>query len=103
MSFAYGFSQDSVLDPLLFLIYINDLGSIHNLGAKPKLFADDTNIFIYSRNVTELNIKCQLTVDKIFEWTLANKLSINFYKTCYILFSPSSNTITTTLILTFSR
>ena len=65
-----------------------------NLSAKPKLFADDTNIFVYSRDLHDLNNKCQSTVDKIFEWTLANKLSINLEKTCYIIFNPTSKSNT---------
>src|SRR6218665_60766 len=74
--------QGSNLGPLLFILYINDLANI-----SPTLyfilFADDTNVF-YSCGELVRIINEELL--KINDWFLANKLSLNFDKTNYILF-----------------
>src|SRR3989442_11797374 len=78
-----------VLGPLLFLIYINDIGNIPNLPAYPKIFADDTNIFINVSSLIKLNRDCQDAIDRISDWMLANRLTVNYEKTNYMIFSPN--------------
>jgi len=84
-----GVPQGSVLGPLLFLIYVND---IHNAipEVNIKLFADDTNIFIHNRDSTRLSRKANLCLKQINEWFVANKLSLSLDKTCYTVFSKSN-------------
>ena len=83
-----GVPQGSVLGPILFLLFINDLTSIPALADMLKLFADDTNLFISDSNITHLETKCNIALTVLAEWMSANKLTINYEKTCYMLFRP---------------
>jgi len=67
------------------------LGLIPELEFKPKLFADDANIFVFAENFVQLQIKCQDTLNLLSTWLLANRLTINISKTCYMIFLPHTN------------
>ena len=81
----YGVPQGSVLGPLLFLIYINDIVNLSPLDTFV-LFADDTNIFISGSSEREAYEKSQIVLNKIEEYMFANQLHINIEKTCYMYF-----------------
>ena len=70
-----GVPQGSILGPLLFLIYINDLSD--NLASNPKLFADDTSLFSVVKNVDASNIDLNNDLKKIGEWAFQWKMSFN--------------------------
>ena len=83
-----GVPQGSVLGPILFLLYINDMPNAVP-GEKLRLFADDTNLFVVSKTAKELNSLANIQLNKLNHWLLANKLHLSIEKTSYTAF-PSS-------------
>jgi len=83
-----GVPQGSVLGPLLFLIYINDVSAASS-SSRIRLFADDSNVFIVNKDVHELFKTANIAINEINEWFVCNKLSINFDKTNYMIFKPN--------------
>ena len=83
----FGVPQGSVLGPLLFLLYINDISRCSTLG-KFILFADDTNIFVEGRSAEEAYKKGNELLRSVQNYMYLNKLHINMSKCCYIHFKP---------------
>ena len=83
-----GIPQGSILEPLLFLLYINGPPNVSN-KLSFSLFADDTTI-TFSGSSLKICLKTtQTKLVHAFEWFIANKPMINFTKMYYILFDNS--------------
>ena len=91
LGITHGVPQGSILGPLLFLIYINDIAKCSKL-LNFILFADDTTAFLSGKNATEVFGKVNTELPKLQSWFFANKLSLNTIKTKYILFHKASMT-----------
>ena len=81
-----GVPQGSVLGPILYLIYVNEIPKITDVFSTC-LFADDTTLIFQNKNKYDLFNQCDLGVNLFHSWCCANRLSINISKTNMMLFS----------------
>ena len=87
-----GVPQGSILGPLLFLIYINDLSTVSE-ACMSILFADDTNMFFTGNHLKTMATVFNEELIRVQEWLHCNKLSLNVLKTHYIIFTSGNKCV----------
>lgn len=85
-----GVPQGSVLGPILFLLYVNDIVSVSQL-LRCILFADDTTLFYSGKNIKDVLQIVENEFQKIMKWFNANTLSLNISKTKFMIFCSKKN------------
>ena len=85
LKIKHGVPQGSVLGPLLFLLYINDLHK-SVIYSNAYHFADDTNLLVISKSQKQLQKHMNIDLKLLFKWLIANKISLNCSKTELVIF-----------------
>ena len=80
-----GFLQGSILGPLLFIIYVNNICNISNLLFNI-MYADDASVLFSGEKINDLICLLNKELDLLSIWLNSNKLSLNTQKTFYLLF-----------------
>lgn len=85
----YGVPQGSIIGPLMFILFINDLPS-HHFMSDISIYADDTVFYYKSNSLSDLYAVVQSDMNLYYEWCKANKLILNILKTKSMLFCEST-------------
>jgi len=89
MEINYGVPQGSILGPLLFTIYINNLPKVTQ-NSKVVLYADDTVLFVASKDIKEVENSLSKDLIAVNKWLYKNKLTLNVKKTKCMVFGSST-------------
>lgn len=87
LNVSCGVPQGSVLGPLLFLLFVNDVGVVIDRESLV-LFADDTTLLSAHEDILQLTAIAQTSLDRLMNWFNHNKLVVNIGKTVFIHFTP---------------
>ena len=91
LTLKYCVPQGSILGPILFILYTNDLPNINKL-AKFIFFADDANIIITGKDPNEIKEQINELLKSINFWVTTNGLKLNLSKTKYMIFTNQKKT-----------
>lgn len=98
-----GVPQGSVLGPLLFLIFVNDLPCIDTHNNNLTMFADDNTYLMSGPSIDTAIESLQNIIDRFVKWFKTSRLHLNISKTVFINFTPRTNTINTSYLLKIDK
>ena len=90
MKVSHGVPQGSVLGPLLFLLYINDIQTCFDKFSF-YLFADDTNRLYADKHLKKIEQIVDDELQNLNTWLVANRLTLNVKKTTFVIFAIYKN------------
>lgn len=90
-----GVPQGTILGPLLFLLYINDLPNCL-LNCEPRMYADDTHLTFACQTVDDMQSCLNQDLENVYNWLKANKLTLNMTKTEFMLIGSRQRLCTLT-------
>ena len=96
-----GVPQGTILGPLLFLLYINDLPNCLS-NCEPRMHADDTHLTYAGDNVDNIQLHLNQDLENVHNWLRANKLTLNMTKTEFMLIGSRQRLSTLTESPTFA-
>ena len=97
-----GVPQGSILGPLFFLLYINDISNISN-ELFMLLYADDTNVFFTGDTIQNMCSRVNDELEKIVSWLNANRLSLNVKKSHFMIFTTRHTEYNYNIILNMEK
>ena len=84
LSLSCGVPQGTILGPLLFLLYINDLPNCL-MRSEPRMYADDTHLTYAGETTEDIQSSLNHDLENVKNWLIANKLTLNMTKTEFML------------------
>lgn len=88
-SISIGVAQGSILGPLLFIIYMNDLSDVLEF-CNVSLYADDTVLYFASKSISEIESKINSDLSRVCCWMRANQLTLNVTKSKFMLIGSNA-------------